>query len=172
MPAANAKRKNIRPSASKVNKKVMNYINHLETQIELLKNDPETALGQLMPQMREAIGQNKRLSVLAASIIDNAGGKITLSKASLESFESRVLSIKWELPEGVTSPDQAEEFIFSFEALTQEEVNAKQAAALAAAGESFSAPEAEALAAAEDLLSEESLTIEPELVEETSVEVS
>jgi hypothetical protein len=126
MSSANAKRKNIRPSANKTHKKAMHYILMLEAENEKLRTDPETALGQLIPQMREAVGQNKRLSVLCASIIEAQGGKVTLPKSALDAFETKVLSIKWELPEGVTDASQATEFIFSYEALTQEEVNARQ----------------------------------------------
>lgn len=126
MAYANAKRKNIRPSANKVNKKVMHYIQYLEQQIEQLRNDPQTVVGQLVPQMREAVGQNKRLSVLAAALIEEAGGSVTLVKSKLSAFETKVLSIKWELPEGVTDPELAESFTFSYEAITREEADARR----------------------------------------------
>jgi hypothetical protein len=126
MPAANAKRKNIRPSASKVDRKVMRYIMKLEQEIEQLKTNPDTIVGKLIPQMREAVGQNKRLSVLAATLIEEGGGRVTVSKDKLESFESKVLSIKWELPKDETDPEKATEFIFSYDAVTQEQAAQQQ----------------------------------------------
>jgi hypothetical protein len=104
-------------------------VEQLQAENEKLKNDPDTVVGQVIPQLRTAISQNKKLSVLAAAIIEAAGGSIAVSKATLESFESKVLSIKWAVPEGVESVDAATELIFSYEALTQEEVDARQAAA-------------------------------------------
>jgi hypothetical protein len=121
MPAANSKRKNQRPSASKVHRKIMRYIERLEREIEILKTNPETTVGQLIPQMREAVAQNKRLSVLNAALLEEQGGKVTLEKSKLDVFETKVLSIKWELPEGVEDPALAESFIFSYEAITPEE---------------------------------------------------
>lgn len=101
-------------------------VNQLQDENERLKNDPETIVGQLIPQLQQAISQNKKLSVLTAAIIEKSGGNITVSKAALESFESKVLSIKWAMPEGVDSVDKAEELIFSYEALTQEEATERQ----------------------------------------------
>jgi hypothetical protein len=112
MPAANSKRKNQRPSASKVHRKIMRYIERLEREIEILKTNPETTVGQLIPQMREAVAQNKRLSVLNAALLEEQGGKVTLEKSKLDVFETKVLSIKWELPEGVEDPALAESCFF------------------------------------------------------------
>jgi hypothetical protein len=92
------------------------YAQALEKENEILKNDPETALGQVIPQLRDAIGQNKRLSVLAAALIKAAGGKVLINKDEMESFKDFSLSIKWELPEGVTTVEDAKEFVFSFDA--------------------------------------------------------
>jgi len=89
------------------------YAQALEKENEILKNDPETALGQVIPQLRDAIGQNKRLSVLAAALIKAAGGKVLINKDEMESFKDFSLSIKWELPEGVTTVEDAKEFVFS-----------------------------------------------------------
>ena len=104
---------------------VSNHIHKLEKENESLKTDPQTLIGQLVPQMREAITQNKRLSVLAAALIEAQGGKITLSKESLQAFESKVLNIKWELPEGVESAELAESFIFTYEATEATEPTAQ-----------------------------------------------
>ena len=101
-------------------------IEELQAENEKLKNDPDTLIGQVVPQLREAISQNKKLSVLAAALIDASGGGVTLSKSALESFESKVLSIKWTVPEGAKSVEAATEIIFSYEALTPEEVAERQ----------------------------------------------
>ena len=101
-------------------------VEQLQAENETLKNDPNTVVGQVIPQLRDAISQNKKLSVLAAAIIESNGGSVVVSKAALEAFESKVLSIKWTVPEGVESVDKAESLIFSFEALTQEEAAARQ----------------------------------------------
>ena len=63
--------------------------------------------------------------MLAAVMIDALGGTATLSKDALESFESKVLSIKWAVPDGVANVDAATELIFSYEALTQDEAAAR-----------------------------------------------
>jgi hypothetical protein len=103
-------------------------VEQLQAENEKLKNDPDTVVGQVIPQLRDAISQNKKLSVLTAAIIEASGGSVTLSKASLEAFESKVLSIKWAVPEGVEGIDKAEELIFSYEAMTQEEALARREA--------------------------------------------
>jgi hypothetical protein len=103
------------------------FVKQLQDENEQLKTNPDTLIGQVIPQLREAIHQNKKLSVLAASLIQASGGSITVSKAVLESFESKVLNIKWAVPDGVESVDAATELIFRYEALTPEEVSARQA---------------------------------------------
>jgi hypothetical protein len=112
-------------AVQRLNPSIASYIKKLESDNERMKTDPETTLGQLVPQMREAIAQNKRLSVLAAALIDINGGSALITKEALEAFETKVLSIKWTLPEGVEKVDDAKEFIFTYEALTQEETQAK-----------------------------------------------
>ena len=93
------------------------YAQALEKENELLKNDPETVAGQVIPQLRDAIGQNKRLSVLAAALIKKAGGSVLMDKDEMEAFKDFSLSIKWELPEGVTSVADAKEFVFTYDAV-------------------------------------------------------
>jgi hypothetical protein len=112
--------------AESLNPFLKKYLGKLEAENEQMKTDPNTTVGQLIPQMRQAIDQNKRLSVLAAALLEAQGGSVTLTKAALESFESKVLNIKWNLPEGVEDAKTAEEFIFTYEAKEQEEVTAPQ----------------------------------------------
>lgn len=109
------------------------YAQKLEQENEQLKTDPNTIVGQLIPQMREAMSQNKRLSVLCAALIKASGGKVTVSKDELESFKGYALSIKWELPEGVTALDDAKEYTFTYEAITEEEAKKLQEEAMASA---------------------------------------
>lgn len=112
--------------AESLNPFLKKYLANLEAENEQMKTDPNTTVGQLIPQMREAISQNKRLSVLAAALIEAQGGAVTLTKASLEAFESKVLNIKWTLPEGSDDPKTSESFIFTYEAKTQEEAQIPQ----------------------------------------------
>lgn len=114
-------------AVQRLNAFVGNHIKKLELENERMKTDPNSVVGQLIPQMREAVSQNKRLSVLAAAIIEASGGSVKLTKEQLEAFETKVLTIKWELPEGVEKVEDASEFIFTYEAMTQEEAAAKQA---------------------------------------------
>jgi hypothetical protein len=114
-------------AVQRLNPFISNYIKKLESENERMKTDPETTLGQLVPQLRETLSQNKRLSVLVAAIIEAQGGSVKLTKEALEAFESKVLSIKWTLPEGIEKVEEASEFIFTYEALTQEEVAARNA---------------------------------------------
>ena len=134
----NKKREKKRPNLNTRNAKKMeavqrlspfvsNYIKKLESENERMKTDPETTLGQLVPQLREALSQNKRLSVLASALIEAQGGSVKLTKEALEAFESKVLSIKWTLPEGTDKVEDASEFIFTYEALTQREVATRNA---------------------------------------------
>lgn len=110
--------------AESLNPFLKKYLANLEAENEQMKTDPNTTVGKLIPQMREAISQNKRLSVLAAALIEAQGGAVTITKTSLEAFESKVLNIKWTLPEGSDDPKTAESFIFTYEAKTQEEAQA------------------------------------------------
>lgn len=114
-------------AVQRLNAFVGNHIKKLESENERMKTDPESVVGQLIPQMREAVAQNKRLSVLAAALIESQGGSVKLTKDALEQFETKVLSIKWELPEGVEKVEDASEFVFTYEALTQEEAAEKAA---------------------------------------------
>jgi len=105
--------------AESLNPFLKKYLANLEAENEQMKTDPNTTVGKLIPQMREAISQNKRLSVLAAALIEAQGGAVTITKTSLEAFESKVLNIKWTLPEGEDKVDEASEFVFTYEAQEQ-----------------------------------------------------
>lgn len=93
------------------------YIEQLEAENEALKTNPDSVIGQIVPQMRELLSQNKRLSVLAAALMKAQGGKITVPRDDMESFEGYSLRVKWELPEGVDKVEDAKEFVFTYEAI-------------------------------------------------------
>lgn len=110
-------------------------VDQLQAENETLKNDPNTVIGQVIPQLRQAISQNKRLSVLCAALIQAQGGRVSVSKEELQGFETKVLNIKWEVPEGVENLEAAETVTFTYEALTQEEANARSAQVVVNEGE-------------------------------------
>jgi hypothetical protein len=124
MPTTPKRKFKKKPSLAKIQRQVVEYIKKIEFENNELKTNPESVAGQVIPQLRQAITQNKRLSVLAASLIEAAGGSITVSKALLESFETKVLSIKWEVPEGTEDATTATDFVFKYEAISQEEADA------------------------------------------------
>lgn len=90
------------------------YCEELERQLEQIKTDPNTTLGQVINQARELYTQNSRLSVLSASLIDLLGGKVTVKKADMEKFDNHRVVVKWELPEGVEKAEDATEFVFLY----------------------------------------------------------
>jgi hypothetical protein len=93
------------------------YCEELEKQLEALKTDPNTTLGQVINQARELYTQNSRLSVLTAALLEAQGNKVTVSKAAMDKFENHRVLIKWELPEGVEKAEDAKEFVFMYEAV-------------------------------------------------------
>jgi hypothetical protein len=97
------------------------YCEQLEAQLEQVKTDPNTALGQVINQARELYTQNSRLSVLCAALIDKLGEKVSVKKSAMDKFENHRILIKWELPEGVEKPEEAEEFVFMYEATKNEQ---------------------------------------------------
>ena len=91
------------------------YVDRLEKENEALKSDPTTVVGKFFTQYRELYSQNSRLSVLCASLLKKSGDKVMLTKEEMESFKDQRINIKWELPEGVTKPEDATEYVFTFE---------------------------------------------------------
>jgi len=96
------------------------YCEELEKQLEALKTDPNTTLGQVINQARELYTQNSRLSVLTAALLEAQGNKVTVSKAAMDKFENHRVLIRWELPEGVEKAEDATEFVFMYEAVKNE----------------------------------------------------
>src|SRR5208282_2690133 len=97
------------------------YCEQLEAQLEAMKTDPNTTLGQVINQARELYTQNSRLSVLTAALLESLGNKVTVSKAAMDKFENHRILIKWELPEGVEKAEDATEYIFLYEAVKNEQ---------------------------------------------------
>jgi len=93
------------------------YCEELEAQLESIKTDPNTTLGQVINQARELYTQNSRLSVLTAALLEAQGNKVTVAKAAMDKFENHRVLIKWELPEGVEKAEDAKEFVFKYEAI-------------------------------------------------------
>jgi hypothetical protein len=92
------------------------YCQRLEAENAALKSDPNTAIGQFISQMNQLYSQNNKLSVLCAALLKAQGNAVKLTKEEMEAFKGMRLQIKWELPEGVEKPEDASEFIFSYEA--------------------------------------------------------
>ena len=95
------------------------YIQELEAELVQLKTDPETAVGKMTLLYRESMAQNGRLSVLAATLIDQVGGKATVKSETLDSFKDKRLRIKWQAPEGVENIEKAEEVYFTYDAVPE-----------------------------------------------------
>jgi len=92
------------------------YCEKLEKELEALKTDPQTTLGQVINQARELYTQNSRLSVLCAAMLDAGGNKVKIKKSAMDRFENHRVLIKWELPEGVEKPEDTDEFVFMYSA--------------------------------------------------------
>jgi|SRR5271157_735093 len=115
-------------------KPLQKYCQQLEQQLEALKTDPNTTLGQVIVQAREMYTQNSRLSVLCAALLEAAGDKVTIKKSKMDKFENHRVVIKWELPEGFTGkPEESEEFVFTFEAVKNPDPNQPQVQVVPAA---------------------------------------
>jgi len=93
------------------------YAEQLEKENYELKNDPNTVIGQFIGKFRELYSQNQRLSTLSAVLIQKLEGKVVITKEELEQFQTKMINIKWELPEGVEKIEDAKEFTFSFETM-------------------------------------------------------
>ena len=104
------------------------YASQLEEELRTVQNDPSTVVGKLNKAYQDTVGSSKRLSVLCAAIIKGQGGTIKVSKADLESFKGLLINIKWEAPEGKELKD-AEEYVFSYDAVSEEEFQRQQQAA-------------------------------------------
>jgi len=96
-------------------KPLQKYCQQLEAELEALKTDPSTTLGQVITQARELYTQNSRLSTLCAALIAKQGDKVELHKDTMTKYEGKRILIKWELPEGCTKPEETEAFVFTYE---------------------------------------------------------
>lgn len=101
------------------------YIEQLEKENQALKSDPGSVIGQFIGQYREMYSQNSRLSVLAAALLKKNGDKVELTKEEMESFQGNRINIKWELPEGETSHEDAKSYVFTYELVPEQQPNAE-----------------------------------------------
>jgi hypothetical protein len=94
------------------------YAEKLERENKALKEDPNSVVSQFISQYQELYSQNSRLSVLTACLLDKLQEEekfgVVLTKAEMEAFKDQRINIKWELPEGVNKPENADQYIFSF----------------------------------------------------------
>lgn len=95
--------------------RIQKYCQELEAQLEALKTDPNTTLGQVINQARELYTQNSRLSTLCAALLHKLGDKVELAKDTMTKYEGKRILIKWELPEGAKSAEETETFLFTYE---------------------------------------------------------
>jgi hypothetical protein len=91
------------------------YAEELERENHALKNDPQSLVGQFISGYRELQTHNSRLSVLAACLIKKLGPQVRLTKEEMESFKGNRINIRWELPEGVLTPEESTEYVFSYD---------------------------------------------------------
>jgi hypothetical protein len=91
------------------------YIDKLEAENEALRGDPNTQIGQFIAQFRELYSQNSRLSVLAASLIKRLGNRVELTKEEMEAFKDQRINVRWELPEGAASVEEAASYVFTYD---------------------------------------------------------
>jgi hypothetical protein len=98
-------------------KPLQKYCQQLEQENETLRTDPNSILGQVITEARKLHLANSRLSVLAAILLKRANNSALVSVEEMKAFESLRINIKWDMPEGVTKPEDATEYIFSYEAV-------------------------------------------------------
>ncbi len=106
---------------------LVDYARQLETELQAVYNNPDTMVGKFAAAYQQSQASNKRLSVLCATLLkQHPGERITLSKADLESFKGKVINIRWELPDGIEKPEDAKEYVFTYDAITEEEFARQQ----------------------------------------------
>lgn len=101
---------------------LVDYARQLEEELQTVYNSPDTMVGKFATAYQQSQNSNKRLSVLCATLIkQHPGERITIPKADLESFKGKVINIRWELPDGTEKPEDAKEYTFTYDAITEEE---------------------------------------------------
>lgn len=114
---------------------LQDYAKQLEAELQAVINNPDTMVGKFAAAYQQSQTSNKRLSVLCATLIkQHPGERVVLSKADLESFKGKVINIKWELPGGTEKPEEAKDYVFTYDAITEEEFARMQQAGAAAPG--------------------------------------
>jgi hypothetical protein len=114
---------------------LVEYTKQLEAELQEVYNNPDTMAGKFAAAYQQSQSSNKRLSVLCATLLkQHPGNRATLSKADMESFKGKVINIRWELPDGIEKPDDAKEYVFTYDAITEEEFAKQQRKAAMAPG--------------------------------------
>lgn len=117
------------------------YAKQLEAELQAAYSNPDTMVGKFAAAYQQSQVSNKRLSVLCATLIkQHPGERVILSKADMDSFKGKVINIKWELPEGTEKPEEAKGYVFTYDAITEEEFARMQQAAAAGPGPPAPAP--------------------------------
>jgi hypothetical protein len=111
------------------------YAQQLEAELKSVYGNPDTIVGKLASAYQGVQGANQRLSALCACLIRTGGGSVKLTKEELESFKGMAINIKWELPEGAAKSEDADSFVFSYDAIPQVELDKQQQAAQQAAAQ-------------------------------------
>src|SRR5271165_4637423 len=85
-----------------------------------MKEDPNGVIAPFLNRFNAIVVQNNRLSALAAAMIDQLGGKVTIEKSIINGFEGHSLTIKIDAPEGVEKFEDANEYIFTYQKVKNE----------------------------------------------------
>ena len=120
------RKKQISTAKKQFFRSLQGYAKALEEENRLLKTDPDTLIGKVMEEYQRAVTATKRLSVLVATVIKVAGGRVEVVKTDLESFTGMLINIKWQVPEG-TKPEDADRYIFTYDAIPDPQTVQKQA---------------------------------------------
>lgn len=87
---------------------------------EQMKSDPNGVIAPFLQRFNAVVLQNNRLSALAASLLDQLGGKAEVTKEKIEGFKGFKLLIKIETPEGIEKFEDADRYLFSYTTEKQE----------------------------------------------------
>lgn len=95
---------------------------------QAMKDDPNGVIAPFLERFNAVVLQNNRLSALAASLLDQLGGKAEVTKEKIESFKGFKLLIKIETPEGIDKFEDADKYLFTY-TLEKQEANSVMPAA-------------------------------------------
>jgi hypothetical protein len=73
---------------------IVREYNRILAENQQLKSNPEGVVGKFLSQLNTLSIQNNKLSALTAGLIKAGGGKVTISKSELESYNNKRVIIK------------------------------------------------------------------------------